>query len=57
MMRFKDSMRVAGVVLVIPKSSPPQGFSPHNSCPNQGTGESCGAVVMAGLNVVNSWQM
>nr|XP_023688388.1 nicastrin [Paramormyrops kingsleyae] len=38
MMRFRDSMRVAGVVLVIPKSSPPQGFSPHNSCPNQGTG-------------------
>ncbi|KAI1901201.1 hypothetical protein AGOR_G00031860 [Albula goreensis] len=38
MMRMKDSVRVAGVAVVIPKSGPPQGFSPHNSCPNEGSG-------------------
>ncbi|XP_036374870.1 nicastrin [Megalops cyprinoides] len=38
MMRMKGSPRVAGVAVVIPKSGPPQGFSPHNSCPNEGTG-------------------
>ncbi|KAG5285800.1 hypothetical protein AALO_G00007580 [Alosa alosa] len=38
MMRMKNSTRVAGVAVVIPNSSPVQGFSPHNKCPNQYTG-------------------
>ncbi|KAJ8409795.1 hypothetical protein AAFF_G00218540 [Aldrovandia affinis] len=38
MTRMKGSLRVAGVAVVIPKVGPPQGFSPHNSCPNEGSG-------------------
>ncbi|KAJ8272554.1 hypothetical protein GJAV_G00090570 [Gymnothorax javanicus] len=38
MMRLKGSLRVAGVAVVIPRSGPPEGFSPHNTCPNEGTG-------------------
>ncbi|XP_031415855.1 nicastrin [Clupea harengus] len=38
MMRMKNSTRVAGVAVVISNSGPPQGFSPHNKCPNQNTG-------------------
>uniref|UniRef100_A0A3B3CTR1 Nicastrin n=1 Tax=Oryzias melastigma TaxID=30732 RepID=A0A3B3CTR1_ORYME len=32
------SSRVAGVLAVQPTSNPPEGFSPHTSCPNENTG-------------------
>ncbi|XP_028832847.1 nicastrin [Denticeps clupeoides] len=38
MMQLKNSTRVTGVAVVIPSTGPPQGFSPHNKCPNQHTG-------------------
>ncbi|XP_035287420.1 nicastrin [Anguilla anguilla] len=38
MIRLKGSLRVAGVAVVIPKSGPSTGFSPHNTCPNEGSG-------------------
>ncbi|XP_062375534.1 nicastrin [Sardina pilchardus] len=38
MRQMKSSTRVAGVAVVISSSSPAQGFSPHNKCPNQHTG-------------------
>lgn len=41
MIKLKNaSSRVAGVVLVAPSTNPPDGFSPHTSCPNEHTGES-----------------
>ncbi|XP_041660151.1 nicastrin [Cheilinus undulatus] len=39
MMKLKNgSSRVAGVAVVAPNSNPPEGFSPHTSCPNENTG-------------------
>ncbi|XP_041088286.1 nicastrin [Polyodon spathula] len=38
MMKMKDSPRVAGVAVAIPKTAPSNGFSPHQSCPNEETG-------------------
>uniref|UniRef100_A0A8C7Z291 Nicastrin n=1 Tax=Oryzias sinensis TaxID=183150 RepID=A0A8C7Z291_9TELE len=39
MMKLKHgSQRVAGVVVVEPTTNPPDGFSPHTSCPNENTG-------------------
>ncbi|XP_037537832.1 nicastrin [Nematolebias whitei] len=39
MMKLKNgSSRVAGVVAVAPITNPPDGFSPHNTCPNENTG-------------------
>ncbi|KAL2096866.1 hypothetical protein ACEWY4_006073 [Coilia grayii] len=38
MLRMKNSTRIAGVAVVIPNSGPLEGFSPHNTCPNQHTG-------------------
>ncbi|XP_062337530.1 nicastrin [Osmerus eperlanus] len=39
MMKMKNaSRRIAGVAVVIPNASPPQGFSPHTTCPNENTG-------------------
>ncbi|XP_041849097.1 nicastrin [Melanotaenia boesemani] len=32
------SSRVAGVVVVAPSTNPPEGFSPHTTCPNENTG-------------------
>ncbi|MEQ2185533.1 hypothetical protein GOODEAATRI_019161, partial [Goodea atripinnis] len=39
MMKLKNgSRRVAGVAVVAPTVNPPQGFSPHTSCPNENSG-------------------
>ncbi|RVE60976.1 hypothetical protein OJAV_G00166020 [Oryzias javanicus] len=39
LMKLKNgSSRVAGVLAVQPTSNPPEGFSPHTSCPNENTG-------------------
>ncbi|KAM6989230.1 nicastrin [Tautogolabrus adspersus] len=39
MMKLKNgSSRVAGVAVVAPNTNPPEGFSPHTSCPNENTG-------------------
>ncbi|XP_017266646.1 nicastrin isoform X2 [Kryptolebias marmoratus] len=39
MMKLKNgSSRVAGVVVVAPTTNPQEGFSPHNTCPNENTG-------------------
>ncbi|XP_047223656.1 nicastrin isoform X2 [Girardinichthys multiradiatus] len=39
MMKLKNgSSRVAGVAVVAPTVNPPQGFSPHTSCPNENSG-------------------
>uniref|UniRef100_A0A3Q2NWT4 Nicastrin n=1 Tax=Fundulus heteroclitus TaxID=8078 RepID=A0A3Q2NWT4_FUNHE len=39
MMKLKNgSSRVAGVAVVVPSANPPQGFSPHNKCPNENSG-------------------
>ncbi|KAJ3595186.1 hypothetical protein NHX12_004490 [Muraenolepis orangiensis] len=39
MMKLNNgSSRIAGVAVVIPSSSPAQGFSPHTTCPNENTG-------------------
>ncbi|XP_039597097.1 nicastrin [Polypterus senegalus] len=34
MIKMKDSSRVAGVAVVVPKKGPEGGFSPHQKCPN-----------------------
>ncbi|XP_073347489.1 nicastrin [Pagrus major] len=39
MMKLKNgSSRVAGVAVVAPNANPPEGFSPHTTCPNENTG-------------------
>uniref|UniRef100_A0A1A7XF90 Nicastrin n=1 Tax=Iconisemion striatum TaxID=60296 RepID=A0A1A7XF90_9TELE len=39
MIKLKNgSNRVAGVVVVAPNTNPPEGFSPHASCPNENSG-------------------
>ncbi|XP_068196621.1 nicastrin [Antennarius striatus] len=39
MLKLKNgSSRVAGVAVVAPNSNPPEGFSPHTTCPNENTG-------------------
>ncbi|KAM6918154.1 nicastrin [Xenentodon cancila] len=39
MMKLRNaSSRVAGVVVVAPNANPPEGFSPHTTCPNELTG-------------------
>nr|XP_046264044.1 nicastrin [Scatophagus argus] len=39
MMKLKSgSGRVAGVAVVAPNANPPEGFSPHTTCPNENTG-------------------
>ncbi|KAM9790169.1 nicastrin [Syngnathus typhle] len=39
MMRLNNgSNRVAGVAVVAPNTNPAEGFSPHNTCPNENTG-------------------
>ncbi|XP_044076680.1 nicastrin [Siniperca chuatsi] len=39
MMKLKNgSSRVAGVAVVAPNKNPPEGFSPHTTCPNENTG-------------------
>ncbi|XP_070775045.1 nicastrin isoform X2 [Enoplosus armatus] len=39
MMKLKNgSSRVAGVAVVAPNTNPPEGFSPHTTCPNENTG-------------------
>uniref|UniRef100_H2LCL9 Nicastrin n=1 Tax=Oryzias latipes TaxID=8090 RepID=H2LCL9_ORYLA len=36
--RYSQCSRVAGVVVVEPTTNPPDGFSPHTSCPNENMG-------------------
>ncbi|XP_057188959.1 nicastrin isoform X1 [Triplophysa rosa] len=38
MLRMKNSSRVAGVAVIVSKTDPADGFSPHTTCPNQNTG-------------------
>uniref|UniRef100_A0A3Q3X814 Nicastrin n=1 Tax=Mola mola TaxID=94237 RepID=A0A3Q3X814_MOLML len=39
MMKLKNgSRRVAGIAVVAPNANPPEGFSPHTTCPNENTG-------------------
>ncbi|KAA0719584.1 Nicastrin Precursor [Triplophysa tibetana] len=38
MLRMKNSSRVAGVAVIVSKTEPADGFSPHTTCPNQNTG-------------------
>lgn len=38
MLRMKNSSRVAGVAVIVSKTGPADGFSPHTTCPNQNTG-------------------
>ncbi|XP_029310009.1 LOW QUALITY PROTEIN: nicastrin [Cottoperca gobio] len=39
MMKLKNgSSRVAGVAVIVPRTNPSEGFSPHTTCPNENTG-------------------
>ncbi|CAN9503026.1 unnamed protein product [Ophioblennius macclurei] len=39
MMKLKEgSSRVSGVVIIAPSANPPEGFSPHHTCPNENSG-------------------